>query len=83
MVLYSAFAAVQAMIGEVMKGMGLGNLGFYCTAVFYIAMSLTCLGATAIVNKLGARRGVFVGSLSFGLYCGGGLIPSLRDSYDG
>jgi len=68
LLLFSVFNTAQSLAAKVLSDLGFGNLGFYSLAVLYFSFALSCLVASAIVNKMGERFSLAVGSQCYTLY---------------
>lgn len=83
LLLFIAFNSASNLSGELMKNAGFGDLGLYNLAILYLFVSLCSFFSTAIVNKLGIKTSLFVGSMCYVFWILSFLLPSLyKDKED-
>ena len=68
LLLFSCFITAQNLSADVLEDLGFGDLGFYTLGVLYFSFAFSCFIATPIVNKIGDRASMFLGSIPYFLY---------------
>jgi len=61
---------------NVLKNDGLNNLGFYSLSMVYLFYGICCLFSSMIIEKLGARNSLVLGSLFYALYIASFILAS-------
>lgn len=77
LLLFSAYFSAANLAVKAMKDCGFENLGFYSMAVVYLVFAVCSLFSTAIVNKLGRKPALVIGSLQYFLWVVCFLLPSV------
>ena len=80
LLLFCSFNTAQSLAAQVIKNLGLGDLGFYSLAVLYCFFGLSAFFATSIVDKCGGRLSMFLGALCYTVYIGAFIGAEI--SYD-
>src|SRR5688572_11259 len=76
LLLFSSYFAAANLAVKAMHDCGFENLGFYSMAVLYLVFAICSFFSTAIVNKLGRKPALFLGSLQYFFWVVCFLAPS-------
>lgn len=57
---------------------GFGNLGFYSMSILHLFITVGSFISTAILNKIGLKLCLFLGSLSMTLWAFSSIIAALK-----
>jgi len=76
LLLFSTFWTACGLAGKVLADSGFGQHGFYSLSVLYFVFTVCCLVTDQIVTKLGVKRTIFLGSLTYAFYCSTFIISS-------
>ena len=66
-----------------MREAGFGNLGFYNLSILYLTVSISSFFSTPIVNKMGIRISLFVGTMCYVFWTISFLCPSMYNEKKG
>jgi hypothetical protein len=78
MLMFSGYITVQGLATKVLEDNNFGKLGFYCMGLQFFAFGWFSLISSAVVNKLGERMSLFLGSCSLLLNVLCYILPTLR-----
>ena len=81
LLLFSCFITAQNLSADVLEDLGFGDLGFYTLGVLYFSFAFSCFIATPIVNKIGDRASMFLGSIPYFLYVFSFVMASASIKY--
>jgi hypothetical protein len=65
LLLFLSFNSAANMSPKAMADDDMGNLGFYSMACMYLVYAILSFISTPLVNKLGIRASLVIGSLSY------------------
>jgi len=76
--LFMAFNASNNLVAKAMSDDGFDTLGFYSSALIYLMFGISSLFATAVINKIGVKASLVIGSLSYVLNIMSYILPALN-----
>lgn len=76
LLLFSAYNSASNLAVKAMHDCGFENLGFYSMALLYFVFAVASFFSTPIVNKLGRKPSLFLGSLQYFFWILCFLAPS-------
>ena len=77
LVLFTAFAACQALASKMMEDLHMGNLGILNQSTIYGGFALSGLYAEKVFEKCGAKRTLFFASMFYVMWVVVFIIPCL------
>lgn len=79
LLLFTSFGVSQGLAAKVLEDNDFGELGFYSLALLYVFFGIAAFLSTPVVNKLGERMSLVVGSLCYALYVATFILAAFRN----
>ena len=79
--LMNAVNLTQCICSKVLSDDGYGNLGFYALGLMFGTFGLCSLVILPVINKLGDRMSMVIGTVSYFVYIGFQFLALLRSKY--